>query len=177
MNPIKKIEEMSQEAQIVNNIKASKYGARVVGNLLSYSVAKNYTEAVKEWEWTGTEEALLDIECALCGHKHLVKVCKLENKKNLNKMLVGSKCVEQFAWIEVPAGKTRKAYVTKRLKGYVELRRLRDFYLEHANLEQKIEVEKAKLGQPMLTAKGIESDIKIGKKIAPVRIKRFMESD
>jgi len=177
MNPIKKIEEMSQEAQIVNNIKASSYGKRVVGNLLSYSVAKNYTEAVKEWTWTGTEKALLDIECGLCGHKHLVTVCHLVNKKNSSNILVGSKCVEQFAWIDVPQGKTRKAYVAKRLKGAIERGRLFDFYASHPWLEERIENDKLKLGQPMLTAKGIESDIKIGKKIAPVRIKRFMESD
>ncbi len=74
-------------------------------NLLPLSKAAEFTEALREWYFTGevddyeVEEA--DIRCDLCEHTDLAHHFLIRNTLTSNSLLVGSSCILKFQEIEV----------------------------------------------------------------------------
>lgn len=70
-------------------------------NLLRTSSNKtNINEAIEEWEYKGEIHdagiAMKNFKCQLCDHPKLRWQFAIVNKKNKNKLLIGSECINKF---------------------------------------------------------------------------------
>ncbi len=72
-------------------------------NLLPLSQSELFSEALREWLFTGL---VLDydgeeIECELCEHPDLTHHFEIQNTLNENRLLVGSSCILKFSEINI----------------------------------------------------------------------------
>ena len=113
-------------------------------NLVPLSKSISFTEALREWLFTGNvydyddEE---DIECELCEHPDLSHHFEIRNTLNDNRLLVGSSCILKFSEItirdalgqEVTDFDERKFYLEDALQkklAEIMLEPLRELWLE-----------------------------------------------
>lgn len=72
-------------------------------NLVPLSQATSFTEALREWFFTGLvfDYDGEDIECELCEHRDLAHHFEIRNTLNDNRLLVGSSCILKFSEINI----------------------------------------------------------------------------
>jgi hypothetical protein len=72
-------------------------------NLIPLSQANSFSEALKEWLFTGCvfDYDGEEIECELCEHPDLAHHFEIQNKINTNRLLVGSSCILKFSEINI----------------------------------------------------------------------------
>lgn len=72
-------------------------------NLIPLSQAESFSEALKEWLFTGLvfDYDGDEIECELCEHTDLVHHFEIQNTLNTNRLLVGSSCILKFSEINI----------------------------------------------------------------------------
>jgi hypothetical protein len=68
---------------------------RLVEEIIARSVTSTWREAKLEWELDYIIKADTPGSC-LCGHPNITEQCVLVNRKNANKVIVGSVCVTRF---------------------------------------------------------------------------------
>ena len=94
---------------------------RSMTNILSLSISKNFTDALKEWHYSGSMRMIGEMSCQLCGQKGLHRQFEIANKLLGNNLWVGSDCIEKFdIYIEDEKGQEvttgKAAYLTKQIK-------------------------------------------------------------
>jgi len=72
-------------------------------NLVPLSKSISFTEALREWLFTGNvyDYDDGDIECELCEHPDLSHHFEIRNTLNDNRLLVGSSCILKFSEITI----------------------------------------------------------------------------
>lgn len=95
-------------------------------NLVQLSKSVSFTEALREWLFTGNvyDYDDEDIECELCEHPDLSHHFEIRNTLNNNRLLVGSSCILKFSEInihdplgqEVTDAEERKFYLEDTLR-------------------------------------------------------------
>jgi hypothetical protein len=91
-------------------------------NLLPLSQAESFSEALKEWLFTGL---VLDydgeeIECELCEHPDLAHHFEIQNTLNKNRLLVGSSCILKFSEIRIRDSLGREIIDSEERRVYLE---------------------------------------------------------
>lgn len=91
-------------------------------NLLPLSQAALFSEALKEWLFTGL---VLDydgeeIQCELCEHPDLAHHFEIQNTLNENRLLVGSRCILKFSEINIRDSFGREIIDFEERKAYLE---------------------------------------------------------
>jgi len=71
--------------------------------IISRSVANTWDQAKLEWEWVGWFKETNPYGTCLCGHSPITDHCVLMNRKNSERVIVGSVCVKKF--LGLPADK------------------------------------------------------------------------
>lgn len=132
-------------------------------NLVPLSKSISFTEALREWLFTGNvyDYDDGDIECELCEHPDLSHHFEIRNTLNDNRLLVGSSCILKFSEItirdalgqEVTDLDERKFYLEDALQkklAEIMLEPLRRLWLKdieyRANIEAKAKYLKAGSG-------------------------------
>jgi hypothetical protein len=121
-------------------------------NLLPLSQATSFTEALREWLFTGLvlDYDGEDIECELCEHPDLAHHFEIRNTKNASRLLVGSSCILKFSEInirdsfgrEITDPEERKVYLEDALQKKlteIMLEPLRELWLKDKELRKEIE--------------------------------------
>ncbi len=72
-------------------------------NLIPLSISNEFSEALKEWSFTGDVEdhGDLSVDCEMCEHPELRYHFEIKNKLKSNILWVGSSCIERFEEIEL----------------------------------------------------------------------------
>jgi hypothetical protein len=132
-------------------------------NLIPLSKSTSFTEALREWLFTGNvyDYDDEDIECELCEHPDLSHHFEIRNTLNDNRLLVGSSCILKFSEInirdalgqEVTDPDERKFYLEDALRKKlmeIMLEPLRKLWLKdkkyRPNIEEKANYLKAGSG-------------------------------
>ncbi|MCQ8182646.1 hypothetical protein NP603_16110 [Methylomonas sp. SURF-1] len=132
-------------------------------NLVPLSKSTSFTEALREWLFTGNvfDYDDEDIECELCEHPDLSHHFEIRNTLNDNRLLVGSSCILKFSEInihdalgqEVTDPDERKFYLEDALRKKlteIMLEPLRELWLKdkeyRGNIESKARYLKAGSG-------------------------------
>lgn len=91
-------------------------------NLIPLSVATSFTEALREWLFTGViyDYEGEDIECELCEHPDLSHHFEIRNTLNDNRLLVGSSCILKFSEINIRDTFGREVTDAEERKVYLE---------------------------------------------------------
>lgn len=136
-------------------------------NLLPLSKATEFTEALREWYFTGDvddyEGDETDVICELCEHPDLVHHFHIRNSQPGHSLLVGSSCILKFNQIAIrdESGKLitepslRKAKLNKALKTRIiesALAPLRQLWKKDKRNRNQIEY----LAQAVKTEQGLE---------------------
>lgn len=73
--------------------------------LIPLSEADDFTDAQREWQFTGLvvdyEDEDQELACELCSHPELTHHFQIQNKVTSHVLLVGSSCILRFSGIEV----------------------------------------------------------------------------
>ncbi|MDS4026025.1 MAG: hypothetical protein RKO25_03405 [Candidatus Contendobacter sp.] len=90
-------------------------------NLIPLSVATLFTEALREWFFTGVvyDYEGEDIKCELCEHPDLSHHFEIRNTVNDNRLLVGSSCILKFSEINIRDTFGREVTDTEERKVYL----------------------------------------------------------
>lgn len=72
-------------------------------NLVPLSISNDFSDALKEWFFTGDVEDHFGelVECEMCEHPELRYHFEIKNRLKDNVLWVGSSCIERFEEIEV----------------------------------------------------------------------------
>ncbi len=91
-------------------------------NLIPLSVATPFTEALREWLFTGVvyDYDGEDIECELCEHSDLSHHFEICNTLNENRLLVGSSCILKFSEINIRDAFGREVTDVEERRVYLE---------------------------------------------------------
>ncbi len=77
---------------------------RVIKKVREASVEKYDLEtALKEWEYKGERDVVVNTECGICGQKPINYLFKIVNRLNQNQLWVGCDCIQKFAHDETQA--------------------------------------------------------------------------
>lgn len=122
-------------------------------NLLPLSQATSFTEALREWLFSGLvfDYDGEDIECELCEHRDLAHHFEIRNTLNDNRLLVGSSCILKFSEInirdifgrEITDPEERKVYLEDALQKKlteIMLEPLRTLWLKDKEHRKEIEL-------------------------------------
>jgi len=126
-------------------------------NLIPLSISNNFSDALKEWFFTGDVEDHLGqlVECEMCEHPELRYHFEIKNRLKENTLWVGSSCIERFEEIEVfdengvrlITEESRKKELKRQLKKRLEelmLQPLRDLWKTYPKgSEQRDQILKA----------------------------------
>lgn len=74
----------------------SKWDERSEANLLPLSVSTDFETALKEWKYAGNTRSTGELNCELCGKKHLHYQFQISNEQTENTLWVGSSCINKF---------------------------------------------------------------------------------
>ena len=91
----------SENGKVGDNSGHKKFA--LMTNIIALSGARNWDEAKLEWEWVGWFKETNPYGTCLCGHSPITDHCVLMNRKNSERVIVGSICVKKF--LGLPADK------------------------------------------------------------------------
>lgn len=76
-------------------MRESKYAEQIQAQLVAWSKAANYEEAVLEWRYTGNHHANGG-QCELCGNTNLIYMFEIANEHTRQHHWLGSECIENY---------------------------------------------------------------------------------